>query len=720
MADPTSVSPDSEAPGSLAIQTSRRPSPWTSAGLKQKIEKLAKQFDAWDQRLRPRKEQIRTWTKRFLHDHAAFDKRTEKERATRPFLLDPHVYTNVMAMSTHLLDQFMSSAPQIKVLGRGYEDQGDAALERVQQYDLCERNPAPLWVGSTLRRGAVAGLAINRLRWVEKRDRFKYVPDQFADAEFDGDVEASREEFGPPPTEPGAFEEWRRMVRAKSGRAIRPPAIEREISVMTDVGPTIDAVNPDDFVWDPDVEIEDGAVWYRTFPRRDTLLALAKAYPDVWDADAIRRLPKESSRGERSGSDLRKATLEALGVTPGDDPYSDDIVMLRQRWAPREPELRYVAIGNEGTPLTRDPEHYPFIVGRHPFFSYYNVPTDYASIGISEYQPNGGMSDWLDNLQSVQLFWMALRAFTPMAVMSGSNLKEKLESALVPLGIIELDDFDDVRPLFEKFNAEPQFAEQWLASCRNAIDRATGINEMTRGEPATVNRVTGYEIGARQGAMQARMKDRLYRFGVTMSRMARFNAVLRYQFGKREDLVNIAGLDPFTSYNPETFWHGMQTDYVFTPASASAEASLQAQQVVELIKMLGGMGALVPGGQLMVELVMRALQAMRVPGAGEAAKMLKGDINIQTQLQQAAQQTQQLQQQLAAVQKENDALRKKLTPPVPPAQELQAELDALGRGPAQEGESGAGAGGAEAEQAGAERDPEGGEPAPEAEAPAPL
>lgn len=687
MNDPTAAVIN-DTPGVNIATSKTAGTPW-SAHLA-KIPKMLEEYGWLREKMTNRKKQIRRWNSRFLHDESVFDERTEKQRSTQPFMLDPHVYTNIMAMVTHLVDQFMASSPQLKVRGRGYEDQGDAAIERLLQYDLTESNPAAEWVGSTFRRAAIGGLAINRMRYVEEYDTITPRPgetDSAADADYRASVEEATKSVGPPPshadpdTHVAQYSQWEQAVRAKTGRPVARTPVTAPERIARRIGTIIDPVPLDDFEWDPSIAtIEDQpCVWTCTYPRRDVLLAMADAAPDVWDRAAIESLPREGTKDIKSGSEIKKAQMAALDVKDdgGCNPFYDDVICLKERWAPRESIFRYVPIGNDNKPLTKDPNFYPFNVSRSPFFGFFNVPTDGASVGISEYQPNGLMNDWLDKLQSMQLYWMALRIFTPMAVASGSNLKQILEDNCVPGGIVEVDDFDDIRPLFEKFGQEAGIAENALQVMRSSLDRATGINETTRGEQATLNRVTGAEFLGRQGSMQVRMKDRLYRFGTTLGNMARFDCALRYQFGARDHLKNIAGLDPFMGYNRNVLLPAISSDYIFTPASASAEGGLQAQQIGELAKFLGTVGGLVPGGGGMMQLVARYLQAMRIPGADELAKALQGDAKLGQQMQQLQGQVKQLTESSKLIQAQNDALRAKLPVPVPPAQELDAEMKAL-------------------------------------------
>jgi hypothetical protein len=118
------------------------------------------------------------------------------------------------------------------------------------------------------------------------------------------------------------------------------------------------------------------------------------------------------------------------------------------------------------------------------------------------------------------------------------------------------------------------------------------------------------------------------------------------------------------------------------PAALLTESALALQQINEMIETGQKLGVLLPMKKAAMSVWSRLAQLHRIQGYERITQLMAADVAEAKQEQGAAQQLAQIQEQLKAVQKENDALRRKVLPALPTAVELKAELDAINAAPA--------------------------------------
>lgn len=683
-----------QAPTIITSKTEAAQDPWAADGMSECVKDCVAHKNNLNEQLSGRRQEVRMWMQRYLHDKRAFDKRTEAERrGGRPFLMDPHGYTNVQTLAASGTDSFMASLPAIAVRGRGDEDQGDKPLEKLLNFDLTELNPASEWVEETLTRAPIQGISILQMRHVDERTEINLRVRPWDKAIWKEAVQKAEEALGHPAPmgrdgrpDPVEFRRWAAAASEK-GVQVPDPPVEQKTRMAGHVGPKIRVCELDDVTWDPTqprIEDPNSPIYYHSFIPYDALIKAATDNPDVWDERKIKELERQPGTGQKSGSEIFEAYLRSLGMTNvgvSGNPAYKNMVDVWQRWSPFDSKVRYTAIANDALPLTKDPLYYPLDIPMLPFFGYQNVPTMGASVGISEYQPNGDMHAYLDAVQSMKLYWMMLQLFQPLKVLAGTNLAKKLENIEFSK-VYEVEAMDDVDLLFKNLAGQLQISDGEMDSMRLSIDRAMGIYDRDRGAPAQINRVTGVEFSGRATAADARKKSRLYRLGVMICRyMCKFDLALRWQYGEPQDVLNIAGQEAMEMMSTQTLLRGLEQDYIFMPAMVAGDSALQQQQLNELVQTLTQMGALTPNGKALPMILSQMLKARRVQNGAEIAAAVTADAQ---EAKDAADQTQQLQGQVQELTKQNEALtrevnaiRTKLMPPIPPTQALEAEVAAL-------------------------------------------
>lgn len=679
-----------------AIQTSKNETnSWED--FKAQIPKLVEHMKWLDQKLQERRQWLRTWAwPRYYHDAKRFDMRTEAERRTgsRPFFLDPQAFATIQSLATQCTADVLSVSPNFIARGRGVEDQAETQIERLVNYDMTELNPSSEWIETCLERACVQGMNIMSMRNVHEAATLNVEPRAWDQQLFDEAVSAASKAFGPPPGAPAAFARWRADVFERSGGKLRVPAppVGGKVSMIRRSGPIIKHEELDMVTWDPsEPTIEhQQRVYKRSLVLRSVLLAEAKRRPDLWDEEAIRKCPARSTGGEhmgQTGIEIHSEYLRSLRIKPNfaEDPYYKDAILVYQTFAPLDDGgIRYAAIGNESIPLTKSPEEYLYHVPMLPFFGMQNVRTPGASIGISEYEPAASVIEHLDAVQSQRLYWMMLQLFQPFVVNTEEAAK-KLENMEPGKVIVADPELDKWRLLFTSDNGrsilsdQPVFADNALAGLRALTDLASGVYGPGRGEPAPMNRVTGAEFTGRQSGADVRRRSRLWRLGVTSCRhMIPFALALRYQFSEPSHVANISGGDPLAMLSTDNLLEAIQEDYLLTAAVIDPNAPLTIQQLREAVKMAGELGLLKPGGKASIELFTQQLQALRVRNVTEIGRLVSADVEEEQkktdEVGQLKQQLEQAQADMKAMQAQNDALRKRVVPEIPPAADLDAEL----------------------------------------------
>lgn len=663
-----------------------------------------------------RNAKITDWWRRHHQDTSLVDKRTDEERKWRHVLMSPRGFVNSEAAACAMGNLITETSPTFVVRGRGVEDLGgEQPIEALIEHELCGINPKAEWVVELFRRANVQGIAFMKSVYSEEWAELNILPRQWEIERFRQRVKMARdmvlqaggrEQDIPFAVAPDGqvqvpdlmgFARWQAFVAQQFGIQVPPPPVARKEKVQRHVGIKLLHIEPFDLIFDRKIAnmrdqkrvyqrmVVDKLVLLDYCKRENERAMMAKSPVIPFDLAAIEALPEGVTPGGSWGTmgsvgELQNRILEVLGVNdqPSTHPAMKRAVEIVEVWEPQAlDDYRWCWIGQRGVPITQ-PGYFPFAFPFHPYVAQQNIPSPGQLVGISEYEINAPMHDHLDAMRGTLADYIAMSVYSPFVItneLGGSTSGRKFE--VRPFEIIPGEPGERIAPLFNG-QAQIDVAQAYMGMLSGEIDFGTGWDDLARGQAAQLNRVTGQEVEIRAKAQQNRPREKMYRFGAMCSAdLIPLVVAQLWQFGKPEHILNVAHGDPFDMMASDTLLPAMRANYMFMPAALISEVALQIQQLQQSIELGGKTGLLQQGGDALMLIFQRLLALSRVQGADQIIAAARQDLQKAQEQGQAQGQVEQLQQQLAAVQKENDALRRKMVPPIPPAQELQAEIDAL-------------------------------------------
>lgn len=642
-------------------------------------------------------------------------------------LISPHGFINEQAQTQAMSNLIAEASPPFKARGWQLEDvPTESPLESLVNYEFAVLNPVTEWVRDTFTRGFVQGIAPLKARYLNEGFDINMLPRQWdierfqqrlkaalqlvREAQSRGDAEARN-----PPglnndgsLNPVAFSEkyqqgtmqafaqWAAGVFERYGIEVPMPPVGRTQRVARHVGLDISHVELCDIAWDPRIGTmrRQKRVFQRLVGdkyeilescRRQNERAVRDGRKPPFDLDAIEALqPGLTVRGVGypDVGEYTRNLMQWLGINedPIRNPALKNAIDILEVWEPADSLGRsyWCWIGQRSEPLTRE-GYYPLPIPVHPYACFVNIPTPGQLVGKSDYDIHAQSHDHLDTMRGYQADYVALAVGQPIIRKGGSGSPGRALE-IRPFEVFDEDEGIQYGQALN-FQAQLQGIAEYTALLKAEIDQGMATSGAGRGEDAPLARVGVGEVQLRAANQNNRPRDKMHRLGTMCSRdLIPLGIMLVWQFGHPDHVMNVAGADPFELMATDTLWPAMQANHIVMPAALISEAALAVQQFQETIKVAKESGCLVQGGKAAIAILGRLMSLQRIQGAEQVLALMRQDLDEAEQKGGAQQQLQQSQQQLQAVQSENDKLRAKIG--VPSAQELQAEIDAINAGQA--------------------------------------
>jgi hypothetical protein len=645
--------------------------------------------------------------------------------SSRPRLKDwqhvicsPRGFVNEQAAVMAMSNLIAEASPVFRTRGWQYDDiPTETPQESIVNYEYAILNPVTEWLREGFERARIQGVAPMKQAYVNEGFDVNLLPRQWAVQRFQDQVKAARDVIEQermrgdksaqdvPGIQPDgsvrvteadlpAFMQWSAGITQRYPQIKVPePPVAKTRRVYRHVGLKIDHIDKPDILWDPRIPTfrEQKRMFQRRVFDKIELMnqcraanerAVRENRREPFDLVAIEGLQVgvfTAGGQDYSGvGEYQQAAYRWMGVDnePIRDPAMKNAVEVIEVWEPADAIGRsyWCWIGQRQTPLTNEGV-YPIGIPVHPYSGFINIPTPGMLIGRSDYDVNSAQYDILDTLSGYQMDYVALAIGQPVVHTGGLGITgRKLEPR--PFEMIEGEEGEAFTQVFDFRNPLTMIGE-YRQMLERELDQGVASGGAARGEDASLNRVGVGEVQLRAQNQANRPRDMMHRCATTLSRdMIPLGMYLVYQFGSPEHIQNVSGVgDPFEMMDPETLWPVMQQNHMSMPAALLTESALALQQIQDLMEMGTKMGVLIPMKKAAMAVWMRVAQLQRVQGLEQIGKLMQSDVAEATQQQAAAAQLAQAQQQLKDVQKEADALRKKIG--IPSAAELNAEMEAI-------------------------------------------
>lgn len=631
------------------------------------------------------------------------------------YILNPHGFVNERAQTTAMVNLICEASPMFKA--RGYHEEDiptESPLESLDNYHFAVLNPAIEWIGDTFTRGFIQGIAPLKAAYVNDSYPINILPRAWDIKRFESGLKAARdvieeerargdkEAQDPPGIRPdgtaavddaamGQFSQWAGSMKQKYGVNVPMPPVGMKRRMYRDVGLKLAHIELFDLLWDPKIPTmrDQRRVFQRMVADKRAVLERAKKEnerarfekrPEPFNLRAIATMAEGITfqGSSMSATNLQERLMQLYGINTSqtNDPSMKHAVEIIEAWEPSTGTWCW--IGQRQDALTNY-GCYPLMAPVHPYAAFINIPTPGQLVGKSHYDIHAPSHEHLDTMRGYIADYYALMVGQPLARTTLGGMGDtgrKLE--IRPFETFDAEPGEEYKTLYD-FSSQLDGALQYSQLLKGELDQGMAIDDVTRGQSAQINRVGVGEVQLRAQNQQNRQRFMLYTLSTMCSRdLIPLGNLLIYQFGDPEHIRQAAGGMPFEPEEmmaSENLWPGLMANHMVMPTAMMAEAALAIQQIQETMKVAGSMGILVQGGKAALAFLSRLMSMQRMQGVEQVIQLATQDLDEAKKAADSAGQLQKSQADLAAVQKQADALRLKLG--IPSAEELNAEIQVI-------------------------------------------
>lgn len=646
-----------------------------------------------DQRLDIVRESLEHWDL-YLTKTREFRLKGEEWRANLGL---PDAFANIEAKVANTVSIMLSADPVVQPEGVHDQFREDAmSVEKLLDYAY-RKNQFSKWLSKLVRQRAVVGTAFFKLTWGRHAHTFTFSRDPKAVARFQKELDQiinNAPGLPPPPghivpqptfdpmgmplppeppppytgwmTDPGAFEEWRKMVNLAGAARIPAPPLDGPQTVVQYQGPKLHLLPLTSVYLDPlndDLTTQNFVVYRSVKP----LSWLEKQVAEGRYDPAAVAYAMEGWDGmvrEQEEDDLAAKMGVISDSAASADPYYRKAVELLEFWQPGS-ELPYALVLNQKAVINLKPEEMPFLHGECAIGAARSTVVPGHFYGISDLRPARDLF-WekrkLRNLRVDAVTLNVLPAFTKLREVGLPEMMHKVRpGALIPVSRPDAIQSLIRDPLPGEAYQEPRELDADIAD-------SMGVYASTKGAPAQIGRVTGTEFQGRENRAQIRFKLDSIFLEEDLHPINRQMIALFAQFGDDPLRVKIGGLpDPFLTIDRAQLVEALEIQWRFRGPNKAINRDMQVQQLLMWSKAFGAV--LTPQEMRLAARLVLDLEDIR--GASE----LVSDEGTQQKMQEYQQMQQAQAAQQGAVQGQANAAKEQA-----PAEANEAEQAAMMKG----------------------------------------
>jgi hypothetical protein len=503
----------------------------------------------------------------------------------------PDAFANVEAKVANLVSIFLGSDPVIQPEGVTDKDMDTSKdIERLLDYAY-RKNAFSKWLIKMLRPRSVAGTAFFKLTWVEQTHTITLSRTAGALQKYAKTLEKIAQQPGLPAppdwlTEPEPFEQWRKLVNDAARAKVPAPPLDGPQRIVTYRGPKLHVLPLSSVYLDPLVDemSNQNFVVHRVVKTKAWLAEKTKA--GLYDAEAV-AFAMEGWDG-RVAEDEEVDLAVKMGIntdaSAAADPQYANAVELLEVWQPGT-EYPYALILNRRAVINKAPAELPFLHGQIGIGATRATVIPGHFYGISDLRPPRDLFWEKRKLRNLRVDAVTLNVLPAYIRLREVGLPEMMYK-IKPGALIPASRPDAISPLIR--DPLPPEAYREPAEMDAGIEDSMGVFASTKGQQATIGRVTGTEFQGRENRAQIRFKldsifleEDLYPINTQMLAMYAQLA---------DDPVRIAvsgGSDPFLEINRRDLMEAMETQWRFRGPNKAIQKDMQVQQLLMWVKTFG-------------------------------------------------------------------------------------------------------------------------------------
>lgn len=605
------------------------------------VREVTDRFEFYrDQRMAVVKDSLEFWDL-YLTKRREFRAKGEEWRANMAL---PDAYANTEAMIANLVSIMLSADPVVQPEGVLDTNMEPAkSVERLLDYAY-RKNSFSKWLTKLIRARAIAGTSFYKLTWVEQSHTTTLSRDPKALQRFQLALQTTAQQAGMPTppdwvTEPEAFELWRKAVNA-SGRG-KVPAIPLDgpQRIVRYRGPKLHVLPLTSVYLDPLIDdmSEQNYVLHRVVKPVKWLEDRVKA--GVYDEAAVAQA-MEGWDG-RVVEDEETQLANKMGISSDSsaaaDPFYSKAIELWDLYQPGT-EFPYTLILNRKKVINLRPQEMPFLHGEPSVGAVRGVVVPGHFYGLSSLAPARDLFWEKRKLRNLRVDATTLNVLPAYLKLREVGLPEMMHK-IRPGALIPVSRPDAISPLTR--DPLPPEAYREPADMDADIADSMGVYASTKGQPASIGRVTGTEFQGRENRAQIRFKlDSLF-LEEDLAPINRQMLALFAQMGDDPYIEKVGGPpNPFIELDRTTIIESMDTQWRFRGPNKAINKDMQVQQLLMWVKTFGQ--SLTPtefryAARLILDLLDIRGGTQLVTGQGTAQKQGEYDLAAQTaQLQQQA------------------------------------------------------------------------------------
>lgn len=540
-----------------------------------------------DQRMNIVRDTLDRWDL-YLTQKREFRNKGEEWRAN---LALPDAFASVEAKVANLVAIMLSADPIVQMEGTG-DSTADSArsVERILDYTY-RMNHFPKFLAKLLRARSVAGTAFFKLTWIDQAHTVTLSRDEAAIQAFQAAVmQASQAVPGVPPPdwirEPGPFEQWRKLVNDSKKARVPAPPLEGPQRIVRYRGPKLSILPLTSVYLDPliDEVSEQNLIIHQVV--KPVAWLEKRVAAGLYDAKAVEYAMEgwDGQRVEEEEVELARRLGIITDSGAAADPYYSKSVQLRECWQPGE-EYPYALILNGRACINLNPTEMPFLHGEPSIGSVRSTVIPGHFYGISDLTPPADLLWEKRKLRNLRVDAVTLNVLPAYLKLREVGLPEMMHK-IRPGALIPVSRPDAISQLVR--DPLPPEAYREPSDMDHDIADSMGVDSATKGQEASIGRVTGTEFQGRQNRAQIRFKLDSTFLEEDLASLNTQMVALFAQLGGDPLIMKVGGdPNPIAEISRADLIESMQMQWRFRGPNKAINRDMQVQHLLMWVKTYG-------------------------------------------------------------------------------------------------------------------------------------